>query len=44
MVQIRYRIRLLVGGNSTNLMNLNNVRFKWATSLWKKMREKLLGK
>ena len=27
------------GGNTTNLMNLNNVRFDWAIALWRQMRE-----
>ena len=26
-------------GNTTNLMNLNNVRYDWAIGLWRQMRE-----
>lgn len=31
--------RQVIGGNSTNLINLNNVKFKWAVRLYKQMRE-----
>jgi ribonucleoside-diphosphate reductase beta chain len=31
--------RQLIHGNSTNILNLNNVRFKWATNLYRKMVE-----
>lgn len=29
--------RRLVGGNSTNLMQLNGVRYRWAIPLYKRM-------
>jgi ribonucleoside-diphosphate reductase beta chain len=29
--------RLLIGGNTTNLMNLNSVKYKWAVALFDKM-------
>jgi len=31
--------RQLWRGNSTNLMNLNNVKYDWAIGLWRQMRE-----
>ena len=31
--------RALIGGNSTNIFNLNNVKYKWATKLYKTMLE-----
>lgn len=31
--------RELIQGNSTNIMNLNNVKFKWATKLYRTMME-----
>lgn len=31
--------RQIMGGSTTNIMNLNNVRFKWATQLYRQMRE-----
>ena len=33
--------RLIWFGNTTNLMNLNNVRYDWAYALYKQMREQL---
>ena len=31
--------RKIVGGNTTNLFNLNNTSFKWATKLYRVMME-----
>ena len=31
--------RLLIGGDSTNLFNLNNVKYDWAINLYRKMLE-----
>lgn len=35
----RLETRLIWGGNTTNLMNLNNIRYDWAFALYKQMRE-----
>lgn len=31
--------RQIIGGNSTNLFNLNSVKYDWAISLYRKMLE-----